>query len=77
MWMRFMKIGHLATCVGLILLATAPVMAQAAGDKPGRRTKASEPQQEDRDLLKITKLYSLFDVKDDEVAAVASFSRAA
>jgi hypothetical protein len=52
-------------------------MAQAAGDKPGRRTKASEPQQEDRDLLKITKLYSLFDVKDDEVAAVASFSRAA
>jgi anti-sigma B factor antagonist len=29
------------------------------------------------DLLKITKLYSLFDIKDDEVAAVASFSRAA
>jgi anti-sigma B factor antagonist len=29
------------------------------------------------DLLKITKLYSLFDVKDDEAAAVASFSRAA
>ena len=28
------------------------------------------------DLLKITKLYSLFDVKDDEAAAVASFSRA-
>jgi anti-sigma B factor antagonist len=25
------------------------------------------------DLLKITKLYSLFDVKDDEAAAVASF----
>jgi hypothetical protein len=33
MWMRFMKIGHLATCVGLILVATAPVTAQAAGDK--------------------------------------------
>ena len=30
-----------------------------------------------RDLLQITKLYSLFDVKDDEAAAVASFSRAA
>jgi anti-sigma B factor antagonist len=29
------------------------------------------------DLLKITKVYSLFDVKDDEAAAVASFSRAA
>ncbi|MGA8313648.1 MAG: STAS domain-containing protein [Terriglobales bacterium] len=28
------------------------------------------------DLLKITKLYSLFDVKDDEAAAVASFTRA-
>jgi len=26
-----------------------------------------------RDLLKITKLYNLFDVKDDEAAAVASF----
>ena len=26
-----------------------------------------------RDLLNITKLYSLFDVKDDEAAAVASF----
>jgi anti-sigma B factor antagonist len=26
-----------------------------------------------RDLLHITKLYSLFDVKDDEAAAVASF----
>jgi anti-sigma B factor antagonist len=26
------------------------------------------------DLLRITKLYSLFDVKDDEAAAVASFS---
>jgi len=26
-----------------------------------------------RDLLQITKLYSLFDVKDDEAAAVASF----
>jgi anti-sigma B factor antagonist len=25
------------------------------------------------DLLRITKLYSLFDVKDDEAAAVASF----
>jgi anti-sigma B factor antagonist len=30
-----------------------------------------------RDLLQITKLYSLFDVKDDEAAAVASFSRVA
>ena len=29
------------------------------------------------DLLKITKLYSLFDVKIDEAAAVASFSSAA
>ena len=29
------------------------------------------------DLLRITKLYSLFDVKDDEAAAVASFSRSA
>ena len=29
------------------------------------------------DLLKITKVYSLFDVKDDEAAAVASFSHAA
>ena len=29
------------------------------------------------DLLKITKLYSLFDVKDSEAAAVASFSRGA
>ena len=29
------------------------------------------------DLLKITKVYSLFDVKDDEAAAVASFSRGA
>lgn len=28
------------------------------------------------DLLKITKLYSLFDVKDDEAAAIASFTRA-
>lgn len=28
------------------------------------------------DLLKITKLYSLFDIKDDEAAAVASFSPA-
>jgi anti-sigma B factor antagonist len=26
-----------------------------------------------RDLLQITKLYNLFDVKDDEAAAVASF----
>ena len=26
-----------------------------------------------RDLLHITKLYSLFDVKDDEAAAIASF----
>jgi hypothetical protein len=29
------------------------------------------------DLLKVTKLYSFFDVKVDEAAAVASFSRAA
>jgi len=29
------------------------------------------------DLLKITKVYSLFDVKDDEATAVASFSRGA
>ena len=29
------------------------------------------------DLLKITKVYSLFDVKGDEAAAVASFSRPA
>jgi anti-sigma B factor antagonist len=29
------------------------------------------------DLLKITKLYTLFDIKDDEAAAVAAFSRAA
>jgi anti-sigma B factor antagonist len=29
------------------------------------------------DLLRITKVYSLFDVKDDEAAAVASFFRAA
>ena len=29
------------------------------------------------DLLKITKVYSLFDVKDNEAAAVASFSHAA
>jgi anti-sigma B factor antagonist len=29
------------------------------------------------DLLRITKVYSLFDVKDDEAAAVASFLRAA
>ena len=28
------------------------------------------------DLLKITKLYSLFDIKDNEAAAVASFSPA-
>ncbi len=26
-----------------------------------------------RDLLQITKLYSLFDIKDDEATAVASF----
>jgi anti-sigma B factor antagonist len=35
------------------------------------------PSKRISDLLKITKLYSLFDVKDDEAAAVASFSRAA
>jgi anti-sigma B factor antagonist len=29
------------------------------------------------DLLRITKVYSLFDIKDDEAAAVASFFRAA
>ena len=29
------------------------------------------------DLLQITKVYSLFDIKDDEAAAVASFFRAA
>jgi len=29
------------------------------------------------DLLKITKLYNLFDIKNDEATAVASFSRAA
>jgi anti-sigma B factor antagonist len=28
------------------------------------------------DLLQITKLYTVFDVKDDEASAVASFSRA-
>ena len=28
------------------------------------------------DLLKITKLYTVFDVKDDEASAVASFARA-
>jgi anti-sigma B factor antagonist len=29
------------------------------------------------DLLRITKVYNLFDIKDDEAAAVASFFRAA
>ena len=29
-----------------------------------------------KDLLQITKLYTVFDVKDDEAAAVASFARA-
>ena len=39
--------------------------------------KLVNPSKRTGDLLRITKVYSLFDIKDDEAAAVASFFRAA
>jgi len=38
----------------------------------GRRPEAVEPDQERHDLLQITKLYTVFDVKDDEAVAIAA-----
>ena len=39
----------------------------------GRRTEAAHLTKKVNDLLQITKLYTVFDIKDDEAAAVKSF----
>jgi anti-sigma B factor antagonist len=39
----------------------------------GGELKLVNPSKRIRDLLQITKLYSLFDLKDDEATAVGSF----
>ncbi|MGH9544331.1 MAG: STAS domain-containing protein [Terriglobales bacterium] len=41
--------------------------------RQGGELKLVNPSKRIRDLLQITKLYGLFDVKDDEATAVGSF----
>ena len=51
------------------------VSAFTAAKKQGGELKLLNLTKKAHDLLQITKLYTVFDVKDDEVAAVTSFSK--
>ena len=53
------------------------VSAFAAAKKQGGELKLLNLTKKIHDLLQITKLYTVFDVKDDEASAVASFSMSA
>lgn len=52
------------------------VSAFTAVRKEGGELKLLNLTKKVHDLLQITKLYTVFDVKDDEAAAVSSFSQA-
>ena len=52
------------------------VSAFTAVRKEGGELKLLNLTKKVHDLLQITKLYTVFDVKDDEASAVASFARA-
>ena len=51
------------------------VSAFTAAKKQGGELKLLNLTKKAHDLLQITKLYTVFDVKDDEAAAVKSFSK--
>jgi len=51
------------------------VSAFAAAKKQGGELKLLNLTKKIHDLLQITKLYTVFDVKDDEVSAVKSFGK--
>jgi anti-sigma B factor antagonist len=51
------------------------VSAFTAAKKQGGELKLLNLTKKAHDLLQITKLYTVFDVKDDEAAAVTSFSK--
>ena len=53
--------------IGVLVSSFSTVRSQ------GGELKLVNLSKRTRDLLQITKLYTLFDVKDDEAAAVASF----
>ena len=57
--------------IGVLVSSFSTVRTQ------GGELKLVNPSKRISDLLKITKVYSLFDVKENEAAAVASFTRAA
>ena len=52
-----------------------PVSAFTAAKKQGGELKLLNLTKKIHDLLQITKLYTVFDVKDDEAAAVKSFTK--
>ena len=52
------------------------VSAYTAVSNQGGQLKLLSLTKKVHDLLQITKLYTVFDVKDDEASAVASFARA-
>jgi len=43
------------------------------GAQPGAEVKLLNLTKKVHDLLQLTKLYTVFDVKDDEASAIASF----
>ena len=51
------------------------VSAFTAGRKEGGELKLLNLTKKVHDLLQITKLYTVFDVKDDEAAAIAAYSK--
>jgi len=53
--------------IGVLVSSFSTVRSQ------GGELKLVNPSKRIRDLLQITKLYSLFDVKDDETTALGSF----
>jgi anti-sigma B factor antagonist len=52
------------------------VSAYTTGRNQGGELKLLNLTKKVHDLLQITKLYTVFDVKDDEASAIASFTRA-
>jgi anti-sigma B factor antagonist len=51
------------------------VSAHTTGRNQGGELKLLNLTKKVHDLLQITKLYTVFDVKDDEASAIASFTR--
>ena len=77
-----MKAGHKKILLNLagITYADSSGVGQlagalATGRNQGLELKLLNPVKQVRDLLKITNFESVFDIKDDEAAAIASFSK--